>query len=97
MATSLDELIREMNDHSKPVRIALSWEVLPALDGTLHAVETDPDVYVRYPFRDPEFSISLCGKTLQVRDGLVTDSGTCAVCLEISGERQREFDAVTGL
>lgn len=92
MATSLAELIDEMTTRPTP-KITLAWEVLPALDGTLHAVDPDPDAYVDMPVGHPQFSVSLCGKTLQVKDGVVIDSNTCGVCLEISGERQREFDA----
>lgn len=94
MATSLDELIREMSDHAQPIHIQLAFEVLPALDGTLHAVDPDPDAYTEFGWlRDEQYSVSLCGRALRVKDGVVLDSETCAVCLEISGERQREFDA----
>lgn len=92
MATSLAELIDEMNGKPAP-KITLAWEVLPALDGTLHVVDPDPDAYFEFPVGHPLYSISLCGRTLHVKDGVVIDSETCAVCLEISRERQAEFDA----
>lgn len=87
MATSLDSLIREMNE--KPVKITLAWEVLPGLaDGLLHAVDPDPDA-----FWSDQFSVSLCGTTLQIKDGLVRDSELCLVCQMVARERQAEFDA----
>lgn len=92
MANSLDELIREMNDSKTKSRIRLAWEVLPGLsDGLLHAVDPDPDA-----FWSDQFSVSLCGTTLQVRDGLVRDSEMCLVCQMVCRERQREFDAENG-
>lgn len=95
MTSSLDELIREMNDHPKPVRIQLAFEVLPGLsDGLLHAVDPDPDSYSFAEFlADEQYSVSLCGTTLQVKDGLVRDSELCLVCKIVAGERQAEFDA----
>lgn len=95
MATSLDELIREMNGSAAPQRIQLAWEVLPALDGTLHAVDPDPDSYHFAELLEAnlQYSVSLCGKTLIVRNAVVSDNELCGVCQEISGERQREFDA----
>jgi hypothetical protein len=83
---SLDELIEAMN--AKPSKITLAWEVLPALDGTLHAVDPDPDAHVT-----DEYAVSLCGRALQISGAVVIDNNTCPVCLEISAERQREFDA----
>lgn len=71
----------------KPIRITLAWECLPALDGTVHAVDPDPDALY-----SDEYSVSLCGKALIVRGGTVDISDPCPVCIEISGERQREFD-----
>jgi hypothetical protein len=89
MANSLDELIREMNGSATPQRISLAWEVLPGLsDGLLHAVDPDPDAYW-----SDQFSVSLCGTTLQIKDGHVRDAEMCFVCQTLCGERQREFDA----
>jgi len=83
---SLDEMIEAMN--AKPMKITLAWEVLPGLsDGLLHAVDPDPDAFVT-----DEYAVSLCGTTLQLKDGLVRDSELCLVCKIVAGERQREFD-----
>jgi hypothetical protein len=87
MATSFDELIREMNDHAKPVRIQLAFEVLPALDGTLHAVDPDPDKMVE------TYAVSLCNRALTTREAQIGEAQLCGICLEISHERQAEFDA----
>lgn len=94
MASSLDELIREMNDHPKPVRITLAWEVLPGLsDGLLHAVDPDPDSYsFAELLADEQYSVSLCGTTLQAKNGEVANAEICVVCQILCGERQAEFD-----
>lgn len=89
MTTTLDELIREMNDMPRPVKISIAFELLPALDGSLHAVDPDPDA----SFLN-EYAVSLCKRTLVIRDGFVLDTGRCSVCREVSRERQAEFDAV---
>lgn len=68
-------------------KIELAWEVLPAIDGSgAHLADADPDAFVE------EYPVSLCGKALQVKDGVLDDLEVCDVCTEISRERQREFD-----
>jgi hypothetical protein len=68
-------------------RIELGWEVLPALDGTLHAVDPDPDKMVE------SYAVSLCNRALTTREAQIGEAQLCGICLEISHERQAEFDA----
>lgn len=88
MTTSLSGLIAEMNARPLP-KIQLMWECLPALDGSVHAVEPDPDA----SFQN-EYGVSLCGRALVLRDWFVLDSGMCPICKAVSLERQAEFDGV---
>lgn len=67
--------------------IRLAWELLPSLDGAAHAVDPDPDAMF------DEYPVSLCGRALVVRGGTINLIEPCPVCVEISQERQREFDA----
>jgi hypothetical protein len=82
---TFDEFLKEF-DHPRP-RITLAWEVLPALDGTLHAVDPDPDKMVE------TYAVSLCNRALVAREAEVSSSKLCTVCQDVSRERQAEFDA----
>lgn len=89
---TFDEFIQSFGSKPAP-RIRLAWEVLPALDGSLHAVDPEP-MPSHFAPKDPEFSVSLCGRTLQVKRGVVLEGADlCEVCQELSRERQAEFDA----
>lgn len=81
-------ILERWETDGQPFRITLAWEVLPSLTGTLHAVDPDPDAqFEHYP-------VSLCGKALTAKGGTVKlGEDTCAVCIEVSKERQAEFDA----
>lgn len=79
-------LERWLKDPFQP-EIKLAWEVLPAPSGVPHLVDPDPDVLVE------NFPASLCGTYLLVKDGVIEPGDICVVCLEISKERQAEFDS----
>jgi hypothetical protein len=85
-----DEFLEQFHSTTPPVRIELGWEVLPALDGTLHAVDPDPDKMVE------TYAVSLCNRALIAKEAEVSSSKLCVVCQEISRERQREFDIECG-
>lgn len=92
------EIFDQWLKDSFPVKIELGWEVLPALDGSLHCVDPDPDSYQWAELLEPNphYSVSLCGKVLLAKDGKVELADVCPVCLELSKERQAEFDAERG-
>lgn len=85
--TALHSLAERWATDTEPFEIKLGWEVLPSASGHMHLVDPDPDAqFENYP-------VSLCGKALQSKDGTVESGEVCEVCLEISRERQAEFDA----
>jgi hypothetical protein len=84
-----DILERWLKDPFQP-EIKLGWEVLPAPSGVPHLVDPDPDSVT------DNFPVSLCGTYLLVKGGTIEPGDICVVCLEISKERQAEFDAERG-
>jgi hypothetical protein len=92
-----DMLERWLKDPFQP-EIKLAWEVLPTPSGVPHLVDPDPDSYqfAELLEKHPEYSVSLCGKTLVAKGGSIEPGDICVVCLELSKERQAEFDAERG-
>lgn len=90
--TATFDLWLKENFSPRPVKdrpeITLAWDVLPSASGQPHAVDPDPDsVYENFP-------VSLCG-TMLIPEGGKIEAGAdmCQACLEISQERQREFES----
>jgi hypothetical protein len=65
-----DMLERWLKDPFQP-EIKLAWEVLPTPSGVPHLVDPDPDSYqfAELLEKHPEYSVSLCGKTLVAKGG----------------------------
>lgn len=75
-----------MDTLTAPLRITIAFDILPALNGILHAVDYDPDVqFDSYP-------VSLCGVALQARGAVIADATFCETCMEESRQRQAAFD-----